>query len=252
LKAILSDVHGNHEAFEAVLADVRRQGIDTAYNLGDTLGYGPDPLACLELASAQRLTLLGNFDYAVLHGADGFGAAAERSILWTRKILQSGSGDALAPGPWRTWLEALPQAFRDAGALYVHGSPRRPLHEYLFPEEIYNPKKLTAIAAMFDGLCFCGHTHLPGVFLLDRPGKWDYLTPDECGSGFTVGGRKLICNVGSVGQPRDQDPRASYVVFDGVRVRFRRVEYDFEATIRKVHAIPEIDNFLGDRLREGR
>jgi diadenosine tetraphosphatase ApaH/serine/threonine PP2A family protein phosphatase len=136
--------------------------------------------------------------------------------------------------------------------LYVHGSPRNHLNEYVFPEDIYNERKMTGLGEKFGRLCFNGHTHVPGIFRERGPGEWDFVSPEECKTGFPIDGRRVICNVGSVGQPRDGDWRACYILFDGAHIWFRRVAYDVETTIRKIHAIPELENFLGDRLREGR
>ena len=86
--------------------------------------------------------------------------------------------------------------------LYVHGSPRNHLNEYVFPEDIYNERKMSKLGAQFDRVCFNGHTHLPGVFVEDGPGKWEFFGPDEGVGGFRVAGRRVICNVGAVGQRR--------------------------------------------------
>jgi diadenosine tetraphosphatase ApaH/serine/threonine PP2A family protein phosphatase len=96
--------------------------------------------------------------------------------------------------------------------------------------------------------CFHAHTHIPGIVTEERR----YYSPDEIDNCWRLDDRKALINVGSVGQPRDGDRRACYVLFDGQTIRFRRVEYDVEKTIKKVYAIPELDNFLGDRLRKGR
>ena len=103
----------------------------------------------------------------------------------------------------------------------------------MFPEDIYNSRKMERIGALFDRVCFCGHTHVPGVFIERASGEWEFIHPKDCENGFAVGGCKLICNVGSVGQPRDGDDRACYALFDGERIWFRRVDYDLETTIRK-------------------
>jgi diadenosine tetraphosphatase ApaH/serine/threonine PP2A family protein phosphatase len=111
---------------------------------------------------------------------------------------------------------------------------------------------MTQLGLNFGRICFNGHTHIPGVFVERALGKWDFVGPEECAAGLLIVGHRVICNVGSVGQPRDQDWRACYVLFDATRIWFRRVPYDVEATIRKIHAIPELQNFFGDRLRDGR
>jgi diadenosine tetraphosphatase ApaH/serine/threonine PP2A family protein phosphatase len=167
-------------------------------------------------------------------------------------LLQSSVEDAAIRERRIAFLAGLPRSHREGDVLYVHGSPRNHLNEYVFPEDIYNERKMERLGEMFDRVCFNGHTHVPGVFVERGPGKWDFVAPEECEAGFPVGGHRVICNVGSVGQPRDGDWRACYVLFDQTRIWFRRVAYDVETTIRKIHAIPELENFFGDRLRDGR
>jgi diadenosine tetraphosphatase ApaH/serine/threonine PP2A family protein phosphatase len=104
------------------------------------------------------------------------------------------------------------------------------------------------IFSLIERHCFQGHTHVPGVFTQTL----NFLSPEEINYEYRLSGEKTMVNVGSVGQPRDGDPRACYVVLDDDTVRFRRVDYPFEKTIQKIYDIPELDNFLGDRLREGR
>jgi diadenosine tetraphosphatase ApaH/serine/threonine PP2A family protein phosphatase len=144
--------------------------------------------------------------------------------------------------------------------LYVHGSARNPLNEYVFPEDIYNQRKMERIFGLVDKYCFQGHTHIPGIFTEDL----NFLALEEINSQYTLGDQKVLINVGSVGQPRDGDNRAAYVVLNGqsvdsepglqpgTTVTYRRVPYDFEKTAEKIYAIPDLDNFLGDRLRDGR
>jgi len=251
VNAILSDVHGNLEAFTAVLNDIKRRDIKCIYNLGDTLGYGPNPIECLDLARKMTLPLLGNHDAGVLETPAGFGPAAERAILWTQGQLRNvGTREEIQ----RRWdfLKGLQRSHRNGNTLFVHGSARSPTHEYLFPDDVYNQRKMEAIGAAFQDLCFCGHTHVPGIFIEEKKDQWYFIEGKELEGGFSVVGLKAICNVGSVGQPRDQDPRASYMVFDGEKIWLRRVPYDFESTCKKVHEVKEIDGFIGDRLRKGR
>jgi diadenosine tetraphosphatase ApaH/serine/threonine PP2A family protein phosphatase len=109
------------------------------------------------------------------------------------------------------------------------------------------------IFALVERYCFQGHTHVPGVFVEQAPDDlYQFHSPEEVGHAWRLDGRKTLCNVGSVGQPRDGDPRACYVLLDGDSIRFRRVEYDIETTIKKIYSIPDLENFLGDRLRDGR
>jgi diadenosine tetraphosphatase ApaH/serine/threonine PP2A family protein phosphatase len=150
------------------------------------------------------------------------------------------------------FLMSRPRCHQEGPLLFVHGSPRNHLNEYVFPEDIYNPRKMGRIAETFEGSCFNGHTHVPGVFVEAAPGAWEFYSPADLGRVYRLDGRRTICNVGSVGQPRDGDWRACYVLLDGDEVRFRRVKYDVRTTVRKIYAIPELENFLGDRLRTGR
>jgi predicted phosphodiesterase len=247
-RAILSDIHGNLEALTAVLADIADQGIQTIYCLGDIVGYGPNPRECVDLAMAFAVSVLGNHDQGALFDPEGFSSGAERAIFWTRAQLEDvGGGVDQARRRW-TFLCELPRQVREEKILFVHGSARNPLNEYVFPEDVYNPRKLNRIFTFIEGACFQGHTHVPGVFTEDCR----FLTPSDIGNRFALNGSRVMINVGSVGQPRDGNRQPCYVVLDDDQVEFRRVDYPFEATIAKIYAIPELDRFLGDRLREGR
>jgi diadenosine tetraphosphatase ApaH/serine/threonine PP2A family protein phosphatase len=146
------------------------------------------------------------------------------------------------------FLSERPQKHREGDFLFVHGSPRNPLNEYIFPEDIYSEVKMRSIFAQVPRYMFQGHTHVPGIFLESM----EFLSPEDVGSEYVLDGRKTLCNVGSVGQPRDGDGRACYVLLDGQTIRYRRVAYDVETTIRKIREIDELDDFLAERLRGGR
>jgi diadenosine tetraphosphatase ApaH/serine/threonine PP2A family protein phosphatase len=192
--------------------------------------------------------VLGNHDQGALFDPEGFSRGAERAIFWTRDQLEQPNGDAdVIAARWQ-FLGELPRHHRDGDRLFVHGSPRSPLTEYVFPEDVYNARKLEKIFGLIERYCFQGHTHVPGVFT----GEGRFVSPGEVGDCYTLGDEKVMINVGSVGQPRDGDPRSCYVVIDDGVVVFRRVEYPVDETVDKIHAIPELDNFLGDRLKEGR
>lgn len=247
MRAIISDIHGNLEALDAVLADIRRQNVSQIYCLGDIIGYGPNPRECIDLIRHHaQVTILGNHDQAALFDPEGFNAGAERAIFWTRKMLESGD----ASSNERRWefLGDLPRMRREDHFLFVHGSARNPLNEYVFPEDVYNQRKMERIFGLVDRYCFQGHTHIPGVFTED----YHFQSPDELNHTIELGEQKVLVNVGSVGQPRDNDWRSSYVTLNGSTLQFHRVEYDVETTIKKIYQIPDLDNFLGDRLRDGR
>jgi predicted phosphodiesterase len=245
LRAIFSDIHGNLDALEAVLADIKGQGIDEVYCLGDIVGYGPNPRECIDRVREHcTASLLGNHDQGALFDPEGFNAGAERAIFWTRSVLETGEG---SEERWE-FLGDLPRVIKEPDHLFVHGSARNPLNEYVFPEDIYNQRKMERIFSLVEKNCFQGHTHIPGVFTEDM----NFLTPEEVDFEYQLVNQKHLVNVGSVGQPRNGVPHSSYVILDGDKVTFRRVEYDVDATANKIYAIPELDNFLGDRLRDGR
>jgi predicted phosphodiesterase len=246
LRAIISDIHANLEALEAVLADIKSQGITEVYCLGDIIGYGPNPNECIDRVYSCQLCLLGNHDQAALFDPEGFNASAERAVFWTRRQLETGSGPA-ADKRWE-FLGELPRTHKEPKFLFVHGSARNPLNEYVFPEDIYNQRKMERIFSLVEQYCFQGHTHIPGVFTEDL----NFLAPEEIDFKYELGSKKVLVNVGSVGQPRNGDPRSSYVVLDGNIVNFKRVDYDFNKTAQKIYDIPDLDNFLGDRLKDGR
>jgi predicted phosphodiesterase len=245
-RAIISDIHANLEALDAVLADIAQQGITEIYCLGDIIGYGPNPRECIDRCRQLNVCLLGNHDNGALFDPEGFSTGAERAIFWTRSQLET-NGDEANRHRW-DFLASLPRTRTENGTMFVHGSPRNPLCEYVFPEDVYNQRKMERIFCFIQQYCFQGHTHVPGVFTQD--GR--FLSPEDIGHQFTLTGDKVMVNVGSVGQPRDNDRRSCYVVLDGPLVTFRRIEYDWNETRRKIYEIPDLDNFLGDRLLEGR
>lgn len=246
-RAIISDIHSNLEAFEAVMEDIESQGVDDIYCLGDLVGYGPDPIPCIDrLRKKVKLCLLGNHDQATLFDPEGFNQSAERAIFWTRDQLEN---PRLMDANERwDFLNELPRMHHEDDFLYVHGSPRNPLNEYVFQDDIYNERKMERLFAVVPKYSFQGHTHVPGIFTEDR----EFYTPDDVGGRYTLGDRKIMVNVGSVGQPRDRDPRACYVILEDLTVSFRRVSYPCGKTRDKILAIPDLDDYLGLRLMDGK
>lgn len=268
--AVISDIHSNLEALQAVLADIERRGITEVLCLGDVIGYGPNPRECLDLVRQRcRICMMGNHDHAVLYEPTNFNTAAERAAFWTRQMIENDRDPQLCEQRW-AFLGRLPVRVREGDILYVHASPRRPINEYIFPEDVFtNPQKVLANFERLDArLCFVGHTHQPGVFLDDPYFDPPNELPDA--PYYIVEDERAIINVGSVGQPRDRDPRASYVIVypreDGARrrrsarngacsieqIEFVRLEYDIDATVQKILAEPMLDDMLGHRLYEGR
>lgn len=252
-RAIFSDVHSNLEALQAVLQDIQQQNVDEIICLGDVVGYGANPGECLDVVQEHcHICLLGNHDQGALFDPEGFNGSAEQAIYWTRDQLERS-------GPRRDerwdFLNERPRMYRDVEneMLFVHGSPRNPLNEYIFPEDIYNPRKLEAQFNLITRFSFQGHTHVPGVFTE----TYKFYSPEEFSYEKELPQEgKLLINVGSVGQPRDSDPRACYVILEmepqRIFLTYRRVEYPIEKAIEKIIAIPQLDNFLAERLRTGR
>lgn len=274
--AIISDVHSNLEALQAVFEDIDKRGVKDVVCLGDVLGYGPNPRECVDLIRKRcRLTIMGNHDHAVLYEPNNFNTPAERACYWTRQVLETEPNEEIRNARWR-WLGQLPHRAVEGDVLFVHASPRRPMNEYLFPEDVFtNPQKVIANFERLDArICFSGHTHQPGVFLDDPYFDPPAELPDY--PFWEIEDERAIVNVGSVGQPRDKDPRASYVIahprntdLDAelehtdslvaaalacsiAQIEFCRVEYDTEVTAAKITACGELDDLLGQRLHEGR
>ena len=284
-RALISDIHGNLEALEVVLNDIKAQGVSEIYCLGDIIGYGPNPRECIDRVMENcTVTLLGNHDQGAMFDPDGFNVGAERAIFWTREQLEAPADRENNEKRWE-FLGELPRSHRNGPFLFVHGSPRNPLSEYIFPEDIYNHRKMERLFQLVDRYCFQGHTHVPGVFTEG----FQFFAPEEIDNEYTLGEGKLMINVGSVGQPRDGDNRACYVILDDgqtaatasfqkldkgangegggdggggetpptrpsgpIRLTYRRLVYDFESTIKKIYEVAELEPFLGDRLRQGR
>lgn len=200
LVAVVSDIHGNGPALEAVLAAI--PSVDAVWQLGDVVGYGPHPVAVIERLSALGAGgVRGNHDAAALGTIDTewFNDDARTAVEW--------SAAQLTPGA-RAWLTGLPAVRREDPFTLVHASPRDPVWEY-----VYSPVIARAVFAGFEtGHCLVGHTHVPLVFR-EADGEVQTLVP-EAGATLELDDRRTILNPGSVGQPRDGDPRASAMVLD--------------------------------------
>ncbi len=230
--AIISDIHGNLEALEAVLGSIAGNGVDRIVCLGDIVGYGADPGPCIErVRAACAMTVLGNHDAAAVDQsmAERFSSHAAQAILWTRGEL---SADHLQ------YLRGLPLSLTEPDIVFVHASPLEPaLWTYVFD----SIDAREAFSAFDRGACFIGHTHTPAIFR-ERKAQGP-LRREE----------RTIINVGSVGQPRDGDPEASYGLFDEAAWNYRnvRVSYDIEAAAKKIRE-SGLPSRLADRLFIGR
>ena len=249
MKAVISDIHGNLEALTAVLADIEKRRIREIICLGDIIGYGPNPKECIDLAKRFNVTILGNHDEAALWSEQTqyFNPLARDAVEWTRKVLEDPREASRNNGRW-SFLGELQRTYTQNSYLFVHGSPRHPVREYVFPEDVANSNKMEDIFSRIEHVCFIGHSHMPGIFTEDMTFK----PPQEVFNVYNIDDRKTIINVGSIGQPRDGDNRACYVVLDGSKVEWVRVQYNLEQTMKKIYQVPELDNFLADRLAEGR
>lgn len=251
-RAILSDIHSNLEALTAVLRDLDQEKIDELYCLGDLVGYGPNPVECIDLITKdprRKICLLGNHDQAAIFDPTGFNPAAERAIYWTREQLENPK-DPRCHERW-DFIGELPRSYKDGKFLYVHGSARNPVSEYVFSDDIIEKSKMEKLFSIIPQYCFQGHTHVPGIFT--EGGR--YFRSAELPDGrYELGQEKLMINVGSVGQPRDKDPRACYVLLDTETniIEYRRIPYDSIVTCEKIRAIDDLDNFLGERIKLGR
>ena len=215
--AVLSDIHSNLVALDAVLA--RIGSLDAVWHLGDVVGYGPEPDGVVaRLSELDAIGVRGNHDAAAAGGPeiDWFNPDARRAMEWTRATISDAT---------RAWLANLPQRRTEAGIAMVHGSPRDPTWEYVtsVPVARANFEVLEARVGLF------GHTHIPTAFREDD-GRVDHISPRP-GSELDLAIGRFLVNPGSVGQPRDGDPTASYMTLDTERLtcRWERVEYDITA-----------------------
>jgi len=248
--AVISDIHGNLEALQVVLERIKEFDISRIICLGDIVGYGPNPLQCLDLISEHcEQTVMGNHDFAVLYEPANFNLGAEQACFWTRRELLCDRQTQRRRTRTR-FLGSAPVKITSDEMSFVHASPRRPINEYIFPDDVYsNVNKLTSNFERLDSFCFVGHTHFAGVFL-PYP---DFYSPGELDNHFDFKtATQAVINVGSVGQPRDRDCRACFVTVDETQVKFVRVEYDIQTVADKIRAVDMLDDFHGQRLFEGR
>jgi len=256
LIAVISDIHANYEALSAVLEQIDRLGPEMIICLGDIVGYGPDPVRCIDaVRQCCQVVLCGNHDDALVRGAGGFNSLARASLEWHRRLVMP-RPDSTKPQAERLqrweFLKRLRFRYARGRMLFVHASPRNPLGEYLRRLDVLlgMGEKFRANFEEIDWLCFGGHTHKAGVITEDLK----FIKPEELDGVFRPDPqKKALVNVGSVGQPRDGDWRACFVtVEDDGTVRYHRVEYDVEATVAKMASAPGLNHALDGRLRLGR
>ncbi len=231
---IVSDIHSNLAAFEAVLEHMGP--VDALWCLGDIVGYGPDPNECLELLRRhEHVCVLGNHDAAAIGKLDtsDFNPAAATAAHWTARQLSERSRDYLLALPERLVLDPF---------TIVHGSPRHPIWEYI----THDSQAAANFHLFASTACLVGHTHIPALFVEQPSGRAMGTLPAD-GHEFSVAETRLIANPGSIGQPRDGDPRAAYGIYDSDArtIEWRRVEYPIETTQKRMRQAG-----LPDRLIE--
>ncbi len=246
--AFIADVHANLEALKAVISALNILGVKRIINLGDLVGYGPDPIPCIEAARRFSVNIMGNHDWALFdperHTVTWASASAQRIIFWTAREMKKRT-DLLK------FVRAFPKSGQAGGMVFTHGCPvannnRARMNTYVYPD----PEKYLPVAMLFDGrLAFVGHTHLPmvgddnGLVMLPSGERWE-MELDPL--------RRYIINPGSVGQPRDHNPRPSFCILDGNQCSFYRVDYDVRTTMQKILANRVFNPAYAARLRAGR
>jgi diadenosine tetraphosphatase ApaH/serine/threonine PP2A family protein phosphatase len=238
--AVISDIHGNLHALEAVLADIVRESPDEVWCLGDIVGYGPRPNECCELVRTRTsLSLCGNHDLAVIGALDAseFSGEAGTAARWTRGVIDPANAE---------WLATLAPSASRHGVDLFHGSPRDPVWDYVLSDEV----AVASLRLSSAPLVLVGHSHVALDLALDGNELDGGQAPD--GTEAQLSGRRSLLNPGSVGQPRDGDPRAAWLLVDLTlgRARFHRTEYAIEQTQAEMRddGLPEI---LAARLAHG-
>jgi predicted phosphodiesterase len=225
--AVISDIHANRHALDAVLAAVDTASVDELWCLGDLVGYGPKPTECVRAVAARSdLCLCGNHDLGAIGTIDlqEFSGDAARGVVETLPLLDADS---------RSYLASLQPTGERAGAGLFHGSPDDPVWEYV----LSGAAALAALQATKTNLVLVGHTHVPLAISLGDGVLAGGAAPD--GRRVELDGKRWLLNPGSVGQPRDGDPRAAFLVLDleAMHAEFRRVEYPIERTQAEIRAL---------------
>jgi len=239
--ALLSDVHGNRHAFEAVLSAIAERDVDAVWCLGDLVGYGADPNACVALAREHcSIILAGNHDLAVTGdlSLDEFSRGAALAAHWTQSVI---SEEHLA------FLRSLSPQGRAEGVGLYHGSPRDPIWEYVLGSMLAD----LCLTVQAERVCAVGHSHVALSFSRDQEAEASG-TPREAGEVADMSTGEWLINPGSVGQPRDGDPRAAWLELDTGTwtATWHRVEYDIEGAAAAIRAAG-LPGSLADRLGYG-
>jgi diadenosine tetraphosphatase ApaH/serine/threonine PP2A family protein phosphatase len=235
---LISDIHGNLEALEAVLSFTRQLEPYTLLCLGDTVGYGADPIKCFDaITNTAELILAGNHDLATadIVSYHDFNPIAKKAIEWTKRMMSAEEIDLLG---------SLPLVYVDGDCYFTHASPVEPM-SFNYVRTIDDAAK--AFSVIGQKYCFVGHTHLPLVLRKDlKTGTIDALKEPRI---ETSGDYRFFVNIGSVGQPRDSNPDACIVVFDQdiEMIEFFRVPYDIATSQGKILS-QGLPSYLAERL----
>ncbi len=236
---VVSDIHANLTAFEAVLSDAGN--FDRVWCLGDVVGYGPDPNECISLLRQQPgvRCIMGNHDAALMGYIDlrTFNDQAAKAVIIQSELLTQESRD---------FLELLDIMIEEGEITFAHGSPRDPIWEYVVSSRIANDN----FAAFRTRVCLVGHSHIPSIFVENPHGRPTILTPQNADRWRSD--QRFILNPGSVGQPRDRNPKAAYVIWDDEEGTwlFKRVEYDVESVKQRILGLG-IPSRHASRLSQG-
>jgi diadenosine tetraphosphatase ApaH/serine/threonine PP2A family protein phosphatase len=239
--AIISDIHSNLEALQAIIKDIKKRRIKNTFCLGDLVGYGANPNECIEICLKEaKLVIAGNHDWAAINKTNisVFNSVAAKAIRWTQQNTRKNNLNK---------LKRLKLTEKIDSILLVHATPRNPAKwNYLF-----TLNEFEAEFSLFDTqVCFVGHSHIPSAVFQDANGYTDFLRENPFP---LLKDRKYIINVGSVGQPRDLDPRASYAIYDGNNhsIEIIRLDYNIPLAQQKIvdNGLPEV---LAERLLVGR
>lgn len=224
---VVTDTHSNLAALEAVLATAGPY--DQLWSLGDVVGYGPDPNECIALlAELDNVAIPGNHDWGVLGKIelDDFNTEARKANLWTRQVLTPES---------TAYLEKTPLTIELGEVTLAHGSPRHPIWEYITRTDTAQQN----YSYFKTRICLVGHTHVPAIYWQPEPDAHCIAIQPKTDQPFCCEQGRYIINPGSVGQPRDGDPRAAYLILDteACSIEHRRVAYDIHATQKKMRSV---------------
>jgi diadenosine tetraphosphatase ApaH/serine/threonine PP2A family protein phosphatase len=243
--AIFADIHANRQAFSACLAAARSRGAERILLLGDFVGYGADPEwtvdTVMDLVAQGALAVRGNHDQAVTSGSETMNAVAQAAIDWTRGRLSVAQ---------RGFLADLPLTLAEDDRLYVHSEASAPARWRYVQTSADAARSLIATAAH---ITFCGHIHLPQLYSMSSTAKMTSFVPTSDVEVELRRGRQWLVVAGSVGQPRDRNPAASFLMFDTetLAVSYCRVPYDVDEAARRIleNGLPP---WLAERLLIGR